>query len=101
VPVNLPGNVSPVTWQGRFSTDKPGFSVSWKWGAAVYMQFSALNGLLGLKPVDDAKASSFKNPDLAGTPESFKQYVTAGARGTGGTSYTGEYSSASSTSPCK
>jgi hypothetical protein len=100
VPLNLPGNINPVTWQGIFSTDKPGFSVSWKWAAAVYSQFSALNTLLGAKPVDDAKASSFKNADPAGTPENFKQYVTAGARG-GGSTYTGDYSSAASAMPCK
>jgi hypothetical protein len=101
VPVSLPGNISPVTWQGIFSTDKPGFSISWKWAAAVYTQFSALNTLLGVKPVDDAKASAYRNGDAAGTPESFKQYLTAGARGTGGSNFTGDYTSAASVMPCK
>jgi hypothetical protein len=89
VPVNFPGGVGPVTWSGRFAVDKPGVSVSWNWAAAVYTSFSTDNNALGVKPVDDAKTSVYKNADHAGTPENFKTFVTGGARGGGGANYTG------------
>jgi len=100
VPVNLPGGIKPVTWKGRFSSSTPGLSANWKWGAAVYKSFSPDNNALGVKPVDDKKASSFKNPDPAGTPESFKQFVIAGARGGGGSNFVGTYSGTGSATPC-
>jgi len=98
--VNLPGGIKPVTWEGRFSSSTPGLSAKWKWGAAVYKSFSPDNNALGVKPVDDNKASSFKNPDPAGTPESFKQFVIAGARGGGGSNFVGTYSGTGSATPC-
>jgi hypothetical protein len=36
---------------------------------------------LGVKPVDDNKASHYQNSDHAGTPEYFRVYVIGGARG--------------------
>ena len=89
VPVNFPGGVGPVTWSGRVAVDQPGVGVTWNWAAAVYTSFSSDNNALGVKPVDDDKASAYKNPDHAGTPENFKTFVTDGARGGGGTNYTG------------
>jgi hypothetical protein len=48
---------------------------------------------LGVKPVDDNDASIYThNADHAGTPENFKPYVIGGARGGGGSNYTGSYS---------
>jgi hypothetical protein len=44
---------------------------------------------LGVKPVDDNHVSSYLNSDHAGTPESFKPLVVPGARGGGGSNYTG------------
>jgi hypothetical protein len=35
---------------------------------------------LGVKPVDDNKASIYQNSDHAGTPENFKTFATGGAR---------------------
>ena len=35
-PVDLPGGIQPVTWQGQFSTDTPGTSLKWRWSAAAY-----------------------------------------------------------------
>ena len=96
VPSNLPGSIHPVTWSGTISINKPGVSVNWQWGAAVYTAFSADPSLLGVKPVDDSKASQYKNGDHAGTPESFKQYVIGGATGGGGANYTGGLSGTAS-----
>jgi hypothetical protein len=93
VPSNLPGSIHPVTWSGTISIDKPGVSVNWQWAAANYPTFSADPSLLGVKPVDDPTASQYKNPDHAGTPENFKQFVIGGATGGGGQNYTGSLSS--------
>ena len=74
------------------SSDTPGVTVNWKWAAAVYTSFSTNNNGLGVKPVDDNQASAYKNSDHAGTPETFKSFVTGGARGGGGSNYTASYS---------
>jgi len=92
VPTNFPGGIKPVTWNGTFTTDTPGISFQWKWGAAVYTSFSSDYNALGVKPVDDNKASQYKNSDHAGTPENFKSFVIGGARGGGGSNFTGSYS---------
>jgi hypothetical protein len=91
-PGGLPGGINPVTWSGTFSSATTGLTVQWKWAAAVYTTFSNDHNALGVKPVDDNKASAYKNSDHAGTPENFKQYVIGGARGGGGSNYTGGYS---------
>ncbi|MEP7153616.1 MAG: hypothetical protein ABI856_18090, partial [Nitrospira sp.] len=42
VPANLPGNISSVTWSGRFTTDNTGVSVNtWRWSAAVYANLAS------------------------------------------------------------
>ena len=92
VPANLPGGISNITWSGTISSDTPGVSIQWKWAAAVYTNFSADYNALGVKPVDDNKASQYKNSDHGGTPENFKAYVIGGARGGGGSNYTGSLS---------
>lgn len=97
---DLRGGAGPVTWHGTFFTDTPGVSVKWQWAAAVYSTFGAANDALGVKPVDDNKASMYTNSDHAGTPESFKRYVTGGARGGGGANATGSYSATASAVPC-
>ncbi len=92
VPVNLPGGINPVTWLGSFQSDTAGVSVNWLWAAAVYTQFSIDYTALGVKPVDDNHVSAYQNSDHAGTSEAFKTYVTGGARGGGGSDYTGSLS---------
>jgi hypothetical protein len=79
----LPGGIHNVAWQATFSSDTAGVSVNWQWAAAVYTRFSTDYNALGIKPVDDTQASSYKNSDHAGTPEAgnFKSYVTGGATG--------------------
>jgi hypothetical protein len=92
VPVALPGGVTPVQWSGQFSSDTSGVTINWQWAAAVYGAFGADYPSLGVKPTDDNKASVYQNSDHAGTPEAFKSYVVGGARGGGGSNYTGSYS---------
>ena len=38
----------------------------------MYDKFSTNYSSLGVKPVDDNKASQYQNSDHAGTPENFK-----------------------------
>lgn len=93
VPVGgLPGGIQNVIWQGTFSSDTSGLTVNWQWGAAAYTSFDTKYNNLGVKPVDDNKASKYQNSDHAGTPENFKVYVTGGAMGGGGSNFTGSYS---------
>jgi hypothetical protein len=100
----LPGGINPVTWSGAFDADTPGLTVQWQWAAAVYTQFTTNYNTLGVKPVDDTKASMYQNSDHAGTPESsspnYKSFVTGGARGGGGSNWTGSYSGTAAVTPC-
>lgn len=94
VPVGgLPGGIKNVTWNATFSADTAGISINWQWAAAVYTSFNTNYANLGVKPVDDTKASQYQNSDHAGTPENYKTSVTGGATGGGGSNYTGSYSS--------
>lgn len=95
----LSGGINPVTWTGTFYSDTAGVSVNWQWAAAVYTSFGTDYRTLGVKPVDDNSASQYKNSDHAGTPEAFKTFVTGGARGGGGSNYTGSYSGTASVIP--
>jgi hypothetical protein len=95
----LPGGVNPVSWQASFSSDTAGIKVNWQWAAAVYSQFSSDPGTLGVKPVDDNHLSAYQNSDHAGTPENFKAFVLGGARGGGGSNFTGSYSATNSVVP--
>lgn len=96
----IPAGLNPVTWHANISTTTPGLTVNWQWAAAVYTQFNTNYGALGIKPVDANNASAYTNSDHAGTPESYKSYLTAGARGGGGSNYTGSYSGTGSLQPC-
>ena len=87
----LPGGANPVTWTGQMTTNMPGFSMNWQWAAAVYTSFGPL-GSVGAKPIDGGTMNPYANSDHAGTPESFKSSVVGGARGGGGSNWTGSYS---------
>lgn len=92
----LPGG-TVVNWSGTFVSDLELLPVkcldfNWKWSAAVYSNFTHSNSAIGVKPVDDNHLSAYLNSDHAGTPENFKLYLVAGARGGGGSNYTGSYS---------
>jgi len=101
MPSGFPGGIQPVTWQGTFFSLTPGITVQWQWAAAVYANsaFGADYNQLGVKPVDDNKASVYQNSDHAGSPEYFKSYVVGGARGGGGSNFTGSYSGTDSCIP--
>jgi hypothetical protein len=81
----------PVTWQGTFSSTAASVSFNWKWGAAVYTNFGTNYNLLGVKPTH-SKSCLYSNSDHAGTPEKFKNYLIGGARGGGGSNWTGGWS---------
>jgi len=93
VPVNFPGNYMNVKWSANISIDKTGISVGWRWGAAVYSTFADHSGLY-IKPINGATQNPYANLDRAGTPENFKAFVVKGAKGAGGTNYTGSFSAA-------
>jgi len=87
-----------VVWNGGFTSETAGISVSWKWGAAVYTVFSTNYNKLGVKPTHQLSCLYY-NSDHAGTPEgiddsgmSYKSFVTGGARGGGGSNWTGSWS---------
>jgi len=65
-------------------------------GPPAYTSFDTDYNALGVKPVDDNKASQYQNSDHAGTPENFKMFVIGGATGGGGSNYTGSYSATGS-----
>jgi len=99
VPTDLPGGIKPVTWTGRFGSDTPGVTIQWQWSAAVYTSFDGDPNALGVKPVDDNHASAYASSDHAGTPEAFKTEVIGGARGGGGSNFTGSLSATAGVVP--
>jgi hypothetical protein len=92
LPGGLPGGTNPVQFTADFTTDTPGIKINWQWAAAAYSQFGTDPAGLGVKPVDSNSASAYHNSDHAGTPENFKPFVLGGARGGGGSNFTGSYS---------
>jgi hypothetical protein len=100
-PGGFPGGIKNITWQGMFFSMTPGLQIHWQWAAAVYhaANFSADYNALGVKPVDDNTASDYQNSDHAGTPENFKPSVVGGARGGGGSNFTGSYSGTGAAMP--
>ncbi len=95
-----------VEWAGTFSTNGvSGISIQWKWGAAVYTSFTSDYNALAVK-AGHQTACGQSNGDHAGTPEGvnnnnqpWKQFVLGGARGGGGSNWTGSWSSTQSVSP--
>ena len=92
----LPGGINPIVWEGEFSSSVP-LQIAWKWGAAVYSQFSTNYSALGVKP-SHTNACAYNNSDHAGTPEGvnsqnmpWKDFVIGGARGGGGSNFTGSW----------
>lgn len=79
----IPGGQNPVVMQATFSSDA-NISVDWQWSAAVYTDFSTDYNALGVLSVDGGGQS--------GTPTNFERFVTGGARGGGGSNFTGSNS---------
>ncbi len=92
VPVNFPGGIKPVSWTTTLSSNQPGVEFKWRWGAAVYGTDMSNYAGLGVKPTTK-KSCAYNNTDKAGTPETKKSFVMKGARGGGGTNYTGSWTS--------
>jgi hypothetical protein len=94
-----------VEWTGMFSSNGvSGVTVQWKWSAAVYSSFTGDYNALAVKPGHQT-ACGASNGDHAGTPEGvnnnnqpWKHFVIGGARGGGGSNWTGSWSSTQSVS---
>jgi hypothetical protein len=108
LPAGFSGTIGgSVVWQGSFSSNVPGISVQWKWGAAVYTHFTTDYNALQVK-ASHQSACGVNNSDHAGTPEgtdtstgeSFKGFVIGGARGGGGSNFTGSWSGTQAVSVC-
>jgi len=84
----LPGGINPVSWSANFTSSDPNISGSWQWGAAVYTTFSTDYDALGVLASDGGGQS--------GTPTNFERFVTGGARGGGGSNFTGSNSATGS-----
>jgi len=95
----LAGGINPVVWSGTISTSNPAVTVNWQWAAAVYTAFNGDPAALNVKPVDANNLSAYANSDHAGTPEAYKSFVVGGARGGGGSNFTGSYSGTGHTCP--
>jgi len=98
-PADLKG--ATVTWKGYFTANKPGISINWKAGSAVYtsnMTQTQYN-TLGVKPTH-TKACAYNDSEHAGTPENEEKNLLAGASGGGGSNYTGSWSGTSSVKLC-
>ena len=97
-----------VVWQGSFTSNTAGLTVAWKWGAAVYSTFTTDYNALGVKPTH-TRSCLYQNSDHAGTPEgvdpgsgqTFKSFVVGGARGGGGSNWTGSWSGTQGVSVCQ
>jgi hypothetical protein len=93
----FPGGINSVTWSGEFVFPlNTSITVNWQWAAAVYSSLSYYYqpfdyNALGVKAVDDNHFCP-PNSDHAGTPEAFKSNVVGGARGGGGSNFTGSLS---------
>jgi len=96
----LPGGINNVTWSGTVGTNVSGIDMQWKWGAAVYTSFSTDYNSLDVKPTHQS-ACAYNNGDHAGTPENagFQSSVVGGARGGGGSNFTGSWSGTMSVTP--
>lgn len=104
----LPGGANPVKFNGTYSaeTSSPGLSIQMQWGAAAYSKFTTDYNALGVK-AGHQTACGQSNGDHAGTPEGvdntnmpWKKYVVGGARGGGGSNFTGSWSGTLSVPIC-
>jgi hypothetical protein len=104
----IPRSSGPVTWTATFAASRPDITIDWAWSAAAYSQFGPV-GTFQLKPLSgpiaqvDPQAGPpdlYDNADPAGTAEAYKQYVIAGAMGSGAPQYTGERSDTASVTAC-
>ncbi|GEM_PF-1143144 len=101
LPAGLPGGIKNVTWSGTLASTVAGASMNWKWGAAVYTYpLPSDYNALDVKPTH-TNACLYNKSDHAGTPEAFKNFVIGGARGGGGSNFTGSWSGTGKVTPPK
>src|SRR6266545_3142152 len=110
----LPGGISSVTWSAAFSSDAPGVTAQWGWGAAVYTAIATDYNALAVNPVGEGQPShgamllsksensedGSGQMDSVGKPASLEAFVTGGAGGDGGSNFTGSYGTVGSVTPC-
>ena len=111
----LPGGIRSVTWSAAFSTDSPGVTADWEWGAAVYTKFAADYNTLAVNPADSGEPArgatalttrtgsphtEAGQADSAGKPVSLAAFVIGGAGGNGGSDFTGAIATMSAVTPC-
>lgn len=103
----LPGGISSVTWSAAFSTDTPGVTAEWQWGAAVYSTFATDYNAIGLKAAEDQPnqgatmlMARTDEMDSVGKPANLEAFVIAGAGGRGGANFTGSFRGSSNVTPC-
>jgi hypothetical protein len=81
-PVDFDGGFVRVSWSGTVTSDVPGASIGWRWGAAVYDTLGSPEQELSVNPVD--------GDTPAGTPQSFLSHLIAGGTSTCPPQLTGE-----------
>jgi hypothetical protein len=105
VPSNFPTGIQNAAWSASFSTDTPGITLQWQWGAAVYSSLSTTyatttpsnTNVLGVNAEDGS--ANMNGTDSAGTPETYKQALSFGGTGGGLTNYTGFFSTGAGVVP--
>jgi uncharacterized repeat protein (TIGR01451 family) len=94
IPVGVQiAGANPVTWEADISVPS-GVEIQWQWAAAVYSTLPGNYNELEIKPLLSNNEDKYNNGDHAGTPENptVQGNLTGGARGGGGSNYTGSYS---------
>jgi hypothetical protein len=111
----LPGGIRSVIWSAAFSTDSPGVTAEWEWGAAVYTTFAADYNALAVNPADGGEPTrgataltartgrpdtGAGRADSAGKPVNLAAFVIGGAVGDGGSDFTGAVGAMNAVTPC-
>ena len=79
LPDGPPKNARNLTWTAQITTNTPGITVRWDWGAASYSKFSDDYNALGLAVSDIVSGTGkHRTVDEAGTPVAFKDFAVSG-----------------------
>jgi hypothetical protein len=90
--LGIPGGLSPVIWEGEFYSSVNGIELEHQLGAAVYSKFTTLPSLI--PDYSNANIQLLHQALHAGAPMTYKDFVIGGARGGGGSNYTGGFTPA-------
>jgi hypothetical protein len=85
-------NCKNVTWSGTFCCDTAGVTCNWQWSSSCYNYNLSNCSTANIKPCHTLSCN-YNNTDQCGTPESCKNYCWGGGCGTGGSNWTGSWSS--------